>query len=150
MELSSRLGPEARVGLERKWRYTGLMTRTHEEVSDSPAGKYEEPTTPEAAADAVERALGYLDGRWKLVISFRLFGGRVLRFSELERAIPGISQKMLAQTLRQMLADGLISRVVHAEVPPRVEYRLTAWGQSLCPALEGLLRWSAARPAPPT
>jgi DNA-binding HxlR family transcriptional regulator len=121
------------------------MARTNPEVSDSPAGEYEEPATPEDAADAVERALKYLDGRWKLVILFRLFGGRVLRFSELERAIPGISQKMLAQQLRQLEQDGLVQRTVFPEVPPRVEYQLSAWGQSLCPALDALLRWAASR-----
>ncbi|WP_279637236.1 winged helix-turn-helix transcriptional regulator [Corallococcus sicarius] len=111
-------------------------------------GKYEEPATPEAAADRVEDVLKLLEGRWKLMILFQLFGGRVVRFSEFERAIPGISQKMLAQQLRQLERDGLVHRVVYAEVPPRVEYRLTAWGQSLCPALDGLLRWAATRGAP--
>ncbi|HTV25138.1 MAG TPA: helix-turn-helix domain-containing protein [Polyangiaceae bacterium] len=121
------------------------MSRTHEEVSHAPRGTYDEPTTPEAAAAAVERALKVLEGRWKLVIVFSLFGGRVLRFSELERAIPGISQKMLGQQLKQLERDGMLERTAHPEVPPRVEYRLTAWGQSLCPVLDQLLRWSAAR-----
>jgi len=80
-----------------------------------------------------------------LVILFRLFGGRVLRFSELERAIPGISQKMLGQQLRQLEHDGVLVRTVYPEVPPRVDYRLTDWGQSLCPVLDRLLRWAAAR-----
>jgi DNA-binding HxlR family transcriptional regulator len=116
-------------------------------VGNAPGGAYDEPTTPEAAADAVEKALGFIEGRWKLLILFRLFGGRVLRFSELLRAIPGISQKMLVQQLRQMERDGMILRVTYPEVPPRVEYRLTAWGQALCPALDGLLRWAAKREA---
>jgi len=88
-----------------------------------------------------------LEGRWKLVILFHLFGGNVLRFSELERAIPAISQKMLTQQLRQMETAGIIKRTIHAEVPPRVEYALTDWGQSLCPALDALLQWSARREA---
>jgi DNA-binding HxlR family transcriptional regulator len=103
--------------------------------------------TPESAADDVEEALKYLEGRWKLIILFRLFGGRVLRFSELHRAIPGISQKMLIQQLRQMEADGIVRRIVHPEVPPRVEYCLTEWGQDLCPALDALLTWAAKRPS---
>jgi len=86
-----------------------------------------------------------LEGRWKLVILFHLFGGKVLRFSELERAIPAISQKMLTQQLRQMENDGIVRRVVHPQVPPKVEYALTDWGQSLCPALDALLHWQAAR-----
>ncbi len=101
------------------------------------------------AAEGIEQTLHVLDGRWKLLILFNLFGGRVLRFSELERAIPGVSQKMLAQQLRQMETDGLIARTVYAEVPPRVDYRLTDWGQSLCPALDALLTWATHRPAPP-
>jgi DNA-binding HxlR family transcriptional regulator len=122
------------------------MTRTHEQVGNAPAGEYEAPTTPEAGADGVERALRYIDGRWKLLILFRLFGGRVLRFSELERSIDGISQKMLAQQLRQLESDGLVWRTTYPEVPPRVEYGLTPWGQELCPSLDSLLRWAAHRP----
>lgn len=83
-----------------------------------------------------------LEGRWKLTILFHLFGGKVLRFSELEAAIPAISQKMLAQQLRRMEADGIVLRTVYPEVPPKVDYRLTAWGQSLCPALDELLQWA--------
>jgi DNA-binding HxlR family transcriptional regulator len=120
------------------------MTRTHEEVGDPPAGKARQ-YTPATAASGVEQAFKVLEGRWKLVILFHLFGGRTLRFSELERAIPAISQKMLAQQLRQLEKDGLVRRTVHPEVPPKVEYRLTAWGQALCPALDALLEWTAAR-----
>ena len=87
-----------------------------------------------------------LEGRWKLVILFHLFGGKVLRFSELERAVAGISQKMLIQQLRQMEGDGIVRRVVYHQVPPKVEYRLTEWGQALCPALDALLGWAAERP----
>ena len=89
-----------------------------------------------------------LEGRWKLVILFHLFGGKVLRFSELERAIPGVSQKMLIQQLRQLEADGIVVRTIYPQVPPKVEYRLTPWGQSLCPALDALLGWAVSRPEP--
>jgi DNA-binding HxlR family transcriptional regulator len=91
----------------------------------------------------VERAFKVLEGRWKLLILFHLFGGKVLRFSELERAIPAISQKMLIQQLRQMENDGMVRRIVHHQVPPKVEYGLTDWGQALCPALDALLKWAA-------
>lgn len=101
--------------------------------------------TRETAAQGVENALKLLEGRWKLVILFHLFGGQVLRFSDLERAIPGISQKMLIQQLRQMEADGIVHRIVHHQVPPKVEYHLTDWGQALCPALDALLTWAAQR-----
>ena len=97
--------------------------------------------TPETAAEGVERALKVFDGKWKLVIMFHLFGGQVLRFSELEKAIPTITQKMLIQQLRQMETDGVVRRIVHAQVPPKVEYALPDWGQALCPALDALLSW---------
>jgi DNA-binding HxlR family transcriptional regulator len=103
--------------------------------------------TPASAATGIEQAIRRLDGRWKLVILFNLFGGKTLRFSDLERAIPGISQKMLAQQLRQLEGDRIVTRTVHAEVPPKVEYRLSEWGQSLCPALDKLLTWAEQQPA---
>jgi len=118
------------------------MARTHEKVSYSPKGKRYTPVT--AAQDA-EQAFKFIDGRWKLLILFHLFGGKVLRFSELEKAIPAISQKMLIQQLRRMEKDGMVRRIVHPQVPPRVEYRLTDWGQALCPALDALLQWVAQR-----
>lgn len=122
------------------------MTRTDEKVGYLPQGK-PHAHTRETAAEGVETALKMLEGRWKLVILFHLFGGRVMRFSDLERAIPGVSQKMLIQQLRQLEADGIVARTVYPEVPPKVEYRLTDWGQSLCPALDALLTWAAERPA---
>ena len=120
------------------------MPRTHEKVSYLPSGKHG-AHTPLSAAIGMESALRLLDGRWKLLIMFHLFGGQVQRFSDLERLIDGVSQKMLAQQLRQMEEDGLVVRTVHPEVPPRVEYRLTPWGEALCPALEAMLNWIEAR-----
>ena len=89
-----------------------------------------------------------LEGRWKMVIIFHLFGGGTLRFSELERAIPGVSQKMLIQQLRDLEKDGIVARKVYPQVPPTVEYRLTPWGEAMCPALDALLEWAAQRPGP--
>ena len=130
------------------------MTSTHEKVGYLPSGKVaplvgSEPLTPVTAAQGVEQVLKILEGRWKLVILFHLFGGRLLRFSELERAIPAISQKMLIQQLRQMEQDGIVRRIVHHQVPPKVEYGLTNWGQSLCPSLDALLKWAALKPVKP-
>ena len=121
------------------------MTRTHDKVRYSPRSKRRPRYTAESAASGIELALKFLEGRWKLVILFRLFGGKVLRFSELERAIPGISQKMLIQQLRQLERDGIVRRVVYQQVPPKVEYGLTDWGQALCPALDALLAWTELR-----
>ena len=120
------------------------MTSTHEKVSHLPESKRPEHT-PISAAQGIEQAFRFVEGRWKLLILFHLFGGKVLRFSDLERAIPAISQKMLAQQLRQLEADGIVQRIVHNQVPPKVEYRLTTWGQSLCPALDALLKWAEMR-----
>ncbi|HEY4200231.1 MAG TPA: helix-turn-helix domain-containing protein [Devosiaceae bacterium] len=122
------------------------MTRTDTKVGYLPGGKLK-PDTPVLAAAGVETVIRMLEGRWKLVILFQLFGGKSLRFSDLERAIPSISQKMLIQQLRQMEADGILSRLVHPQVPPKVEYGLTEWGQSLCPALDALLQWADKAPA---
>ena len=120
------------------------MTRTDEKVRYLPKGKPIQYTR-ETAAEGVENVLKLLEGRWKLIILFHLFGGAVMRFSDLERAIPAVSQKMLIQQLRQMESDGIVRRIVHHQVPPKVEYCLTEWGQALCPALDALLSWAALR-----
>ena len=124
------------------------MTRTHEKVGRSPQSKpasrapaYPPPYSSATAPLAVKDALAIIEGRWKLEILFSLFGGEVRRFSELERAISGVSQKMLAQQLRQLEEAGVVTRKVYPEVPPKVEYALTDWGQSLCPVLDALLKW---------
>lgn len=101
--------------------------------------------TPESAASGVEHVLRLLEGRWKLIILFHLFGGQVQRYSDFEKLIPRISQKMLTQQLRQLEADGIVSRTVYPQVPPKVEYRLTDWGQALCPALDAMLKWAEKR-----
>src|ERR1700738_2234052 len=76
--------------------------------------------TPDSAAQDVEAALRLLEGRWKLVILFHLFGGKILRFSDLERVIPNITQKMLGQQLRRMESDGIVVRKVYPQVPPKL------------------------------
>jgi len=120
------------------------MARTHKKVRYPPESKFDAAVL---AAGGVDDALKMLEGRWKLLILFQLFGGKVLRFSEMEQAIPAVSQKMLIQQLRQMEADGIVQRTVYHQVPPKVEYRLTDWGQALCPALDALLNWAALRRA---
>ena len=74
--------------------------------------------------------LDMVSGKWNLLILYAL-RGRTLRYSELERAVEGISQKMLTQTLRELERDGLVDRHVFPVVPPHTEYRLTALGVSL-------------------
>lgn len=121
------------------------MTSTHLKVSD-PGADSRPRYTALAAADDVGTAIRVLEGRWKLLILFHLFGGEVRRYSDLEKLMPGISQKMLAQQLRQLELDGIVTRTVHPQVPPKVDYRLTEWGQALCPALDAILVWAEQRP----
>jgi DNA-binding HxlR family transcriptional regulator len=121
------------------------MARTDKKVGYSPTGKLED-VTPEMAASGMETALRMIEGRWKMIIIFHLFDRSVLRFSDLRRAISGVSEKMLIQQLRELEHDGIVARTVYPQVPPKVEYRLTEWGQAMCPALDALLEWAAARP----
>ncbi len=82
--------------------------------------------------------------RWALLVLLTLARRGVLRFGELARAVPGgISERMLASTLRDLEQAGLLARKVWPEVPPRVEYRLTPKGESLVPLLKQLLDWAA-------
>lgn len=88
----------------------------------------------------VNITLSILGGKWKPVILWYL-NENTLRFSELEKNIPGITQKMLTQQLREMEADKLITRKVYPQVPPKVEYSITTHGKSLTPVLEALGDW---------
>jgi DNA-binding HxlR family transcriptional regulator len=93
-------------------------------------------------ACAVEATLDLIDGKWKGVILFHLQGG-TQRFGELRKRIHGITQRMLTKQLRALEDDDLVIRRVYAEVPPRVEYRLSEIGESLCPVIDTLRAWGA-------
>ncbi|UCM88854.1 winged helix-turn-helix transcriptional regulator [Streptomyces marincola] len=93
----------------------------------------------------IDAALDVLGGKWKGPILWELDTYRVRRFAELRRGLPGVSEKMLAQHLREMEEDGLVHREVHAEVPPRVEYSLTEHGRTLNRALVALGAWGDER-----
>ena len=88
----------------------------------------------------VERAFKVVGGRWKAVILYHLFNGP-RRLSELKRALPRISQKVLIQQLREMEEHGLVHREIFRQVPPRVDYSATALGLSLEPVLRALCDW---------
>lgn len=90
----------------------------------------------------VEAALDVIGGKWKPLILWAL-GDDVLRFSELQKALPGINTKMLTKQLRELEEDGVVNRRVYPEVPPRVEYRITDFGKTLIPILEALCNWGA-------
>jgi DNA-binding HxlR family transcriptional regulator len=89
---------------------------------------------------AVESALAVIGGRWKGVILYWLLAG-THRFGQLRRRIPNCSERMLTLQLRELEEDGLLTRTVHREVPPRVEYSLTPFGRSLEPILRQLRDW---------
>lgn len=88
----------------------------------------------------VETGLELIAGRWKARILWKLYNS-TLRFGELRRQLPGITEKMLAQQLRELERDQLVQRTMYPEVPPKVEYSLSPFGQSLGPMLEVLAQW---------
>lgn len=91
----------------------------------------------------VAATLQLISGKYKGLILWSLLDG-ALRFSGLRRAVPCATPKMLTQQLRELEADGLISRTVYPVVPPKVEYALTDLGKSLYPVLEAMQSWGAA------
>ncbi|MCJ2177621.1 winged helix-turn-helix transcriptional regulator [Novosphingobium album (ex Hu et al. 2023)] len=100
-----------------------------------------------AAADPridalVTELIGRVADKWTMVLLELLEERGEMRFTQIARAVPGISQKMLTQTLRRMERDGMVCRTVHAVVPPRVDYRLTSLGESLGEAFCGVWLWA--------
>lgn len=89
----------------------------------------------------VEDALGILVGKWKPIILLHLLKNGTQRFSELKRSIPGITQKMLTNQLRDLEEEDIIMRVVYPQVPPKVEYSITEYGRSLEPILNVMHEW---------
>jgi len=102
----------------------------------------QEPTT---VRSELRTALASIAGKWKLEILW-LLNQRIHRFGELRRLVPGVTQHMLTAQLRALEADGLLSRKVFAEVPPRVEYTITARGRALRPVFEAIFVWLRGRP----
>ena len=99
-----------------------------------------DPLFPECP---IRNVLSRIGDKWTLLVLLVLDGAQTpLRFKELQRAIPDISEKMLTLTLRNLEADGLVGRTAFAEVPPRVEYNLTDRSGSLMPLLNNLVNWS--------
>ncbi len=90
--------------------------------------------------DEMRRAFALLSGKWKLEIMW-LLNQRIFRFGELRKAIPGITQHMLTTQLRELEADGLVSRTIYPEVPPRVEYEITDKARGLGPTMQALTEW---------
>jgi DNA-binding HxlR family transcriptional regulator len=114
---------------------TYMPVRSNQKVSEKAARR----SAPKSGC-SVEAALGVIGGRWKGVVLYWLLE-RKHRFGELGRKLPNCSARVLTLQLRELEEDGLVKRTVYPEVPPRVEYELTAFGRSLEPVLLGLKEW---------
>ncbi|QSF42568.1 winged helix-turn-helix transcriptional regulator [Paenibacillus tianjinensis] len=86
-------------------------------------------------------ALDSIVGKWKPIILYHLLQGKPLRFNELRRLLPGITQRMLTLHLRELEEEEIVKRVIYPQIPPKVEYSITEYGMSLSPVLETLHQW---------
>jgi DNA-binding HxlR family transcriptional regulator len=91
-----------------------------------------------------ETVLEILVGKWKPIILYHLFSNGTLRFSELQRAIPDITKKMLTQQLRELEYHDIVHREVYHQVPPKVEYSVTDYGKGIIPVVEAMNVWGIA------
>ena len=102
---------------------------------------------PPTGSCPVRDDLSRIGDKWSMLVLLTLHANGTMRFNEIHRSLEDISHRMLTVTLRMLEADGLIAREVFAEVPPRVEYRLTERGSSLLPHIFGLVEWAQANKA---
>ncbi len=89
----------------------------------------------------VTATMKVLGGKWKPILINAIYFTAPVRFGELKRSVKGITQSMLTQQLRELEEDGLISRKIYAEIPPRVEYALTEFGLTLSPTIQAMAKW---------
>jgi DNA-binding HxlR family transcriptional regulator len=89
----------------------------------------------------VEVTIGVIGGKWKSLILYHLIERKIIRFGELRKLLPRVTAQMLSAQLRELEADGLIHRKVYAQVPPKVEYTLTAFGETLAPVILAMTKW---------
>jgi len=92
----------------------------------------------------IETALEILVGKWKPVILYHLFANGTMRFSELQRALPDITKKMLTSQLRELEYHDIVHRKVYLQIPPKVEYSITEYGMKMTPLLNSLMEWGTA------
>lgn len=100
-------------------------------------------TSRKAVGCPVETTLKVIEGRWKVMVLYHLLR-EVKRFNQLHRLLVGVSPRTLAKQLRELERDGIVRRKVYPEIPPRVEYALTALGRSLEPVLLAMGKWGEA------
>ncbi|MBQ7422543.1 MAG: helix-turn-helix transcriptional regulator [Prevotella sp.] len=99
-----------------------------------------DPLFPECP---IRNVLAKVGDKWSMLVLLTIDGNkRAMRYKEIQQAVPDISQKMLSVTLHELEADGLVERIAYAEVPPRVEYRLTERSRSLMPHIHSLVGWA--------
>lgn len=113
----------------------------HRDVPPQPPGDMGADEPDDEVCRQVLRILALIGDKWSILVIGQLRDG-TLRFSELHRAVTGISQRMLTLTLRQLERDGLLTRTVHPSVPPRVDYALTALGTTLLDSVAALAEWA--------
>ncbi|MDQ1549073.1 MAG: hypothetical protein QOD27_731 [Microbacteriaceae bacterium] len=123
-------------------RTPALEEPTTTEHSDPRMSDYETACMVGSRGEAIRSVLGHIGDKWTLLVIGALSARPLLRFTDLQRHIPGISQRMLTVTLRHLERDGLVIRTLHAEVPPRVEYELTSIGRTLIEPARELSRWA--------
>ena len=121
-----------------------LDEATEVEPSGARLSEYESACQAGGRGDAIRDVLNHVGDKWTLLIVGALAVGVRLRFTELQRHIPGISQRMLTVTLRHLERDGLVLRTMYAEVPPRVEYELTEIGTTLIEPARALGGWATS------
>ena len=89
----------------------------------------------------VSKTISLIGGKWKPVVLWYLHQHIILRYSDLAKHIPNITPKMLSQVLKDLIADGLVSKKMYTQIPPKVEYSLTESGKSLMPILDEMYKW---------
>lgn len=124
------------------WKEGTRKIYTHRMETNAKASEWHaaDPRVDELVNDLI----GAVADKWTMIILETLEERGELRFTQLAKLVPGISQKMLTQTLRRMERDGIVTRTVHAVVPPRVDYKLTPLGDSLGEAFCGVWQWAEA------
>ncbi|KKB71530.1 transcriptional regulator [Bacillus glycinifermentans] len=105
--------------------------------------KMEDCKGPAGYSCPVEATIDIIGGKWKSVILFHLIDGKK-RFNELRRLIPKVTQRMLTLQLRELERDGIVHREIYKQVPPKVEYRLTEFGQTLIPIINQMMNWGVS------
>ncbi len=101
-----------------------------------------------ARCEPMSKLQAVIGGKWKILILWYVAHYRVQRFSQLKRRLAGVTQSTLTKQLRELEADGFLHREIYQEIPPRVEYSLTEFGQSFVPVLKAMLSWSEKQLCP--